>query len=146
MNSVKLVIMMDFDAEKTMGVHVARVSNPNNQEKPKVAGLSAKYCIKQMSTGPSLAQALPLSEIETTRGITVPNFRHRSFTCSRVFHNSGMLIVPCLLRIPLFDLRSQDTEQQDKDSIDDVDPFIKQELEMIYQASLKVVWTSIDRC
>ena len=32
------------DAEKTMG-YVARVSNPANQENPKVAGLLS-YCIK----------------------------------------------------------------------------------------------------
>ena len=37
------LISVTPDAEKTMG-YVARVSNPNNQENPKVAGL-LKYCV-----------------------------------------------------------------------------------------------------
>ena len=40
---VKLISITP-DAEKTMG-YIARVSNPNNQENPKVAGL-LKYCIQ----------------------------------------------------------------------------------------------------
>ena len=41
--SVRLISVTP-DAEKTMG-YVARVSNPSNQENPKVAGL-LKYCVK----------------------------------------------------------------------------------------------------
>ena len=40
---VKLISITP-DAEQTMGF-IARVSNPNNQENPKVAGL-LKYCIE----------------------------------------------------------------------------------------------------
>ena len=38
------LISITPDAEKTMA-HIARVSNPNNQDNPKYAGL-LKYCIK----------------------------------------------------------------------------------------------------
>ena len=38
------LISVTPEAEKTIG-YVARVSNPNNQENPKVAGL-LKYCIQ----------------------------------------------------------------------------------------------------
>ena len=38
------LISITPDAEKTMG-YIARVSNPNNQDNPKVAGL-LKYCIQ----------------------------------------------------------------------------------------------------
>lgn len=41
--NVKLISVTP-DAEKMMG-YVARVSNPSNQENPKVAGL-LKYCVK----------------------------------------------------------------------------------------------------
>ena len=43
MQKLKLISVTP-DAEKTIG-YVARVSNPNNQENPKVSGL-LKYCIK----------------------------------------------------------------------------------------------------
>ena len=38
------LISITPDAEKTMA-HIARESNPNNQDNPKYAGL-LKYCIK----------------------------------------------------------------------------------------------------
>ena len=41
------------DAEKTIG-YIARVSNPNNQDNPKVAGL-LKYCIN-INTGQYLSK------------------------------------------------------------------------------------------
>ena len=41
--TIKL-ISISPDAEKTMA-HIARVSNPNNQDNPKYAGL-LRYCIK----------------------------------------------------------------------------------------------------
>ena len=52
MNSVKLVTVTP-DAEKTMG-YVARVSNPNNQENPKVAGLL--YIASSTTTGLCLSR------------------------------------------------------------------------------------------
>ena len=53
------------DAEKTIG-YVARVSNPNNQDNPKVAGL-LKYCIEHGHWS-IFEQAHMTLEINTTRG------------------------------------------------------------------------------
>ena len=106
--------------------YVARVSNPNNQENPKVAGLLA-YCIKHNHWS-VFEQAHMTLEIETTRAIAAQILRHRSFTYqefSQRYADSSMLAD----EIPLFDLRRQDTKNR-QNSIDDVDPFLKQELEI----------------
>ena len=124
MNSVKLVTVTP-EAEKTMG-YVARVSNPNNQENPKVAGL-LKYCINHQHWS-VFEQAHMTLEIETTRGIAAQVFRHRSFTFqefSQRYADSSMLATT----IPMFDLRRQDDKNR-QNSIDDVDDFTKQELEI----------------
>ena len=124
MNSVKLVTVTP-DAEKTMG-YVARVSNPNNQENPKVAGL-LKYCINHQHWS-VFEQAHMTLEIETTRGIAAQVLRHRSFTFqefSQRYADSSMLSSS----IPMFDLRRQD-EKNRQNSIDDVDEFTKQEIEI----------------
>jgi thymidylate synthase (FAD) len=124
MNSVKLVTVTP-DAEKTMG-YVARVSNPNNQENPKVSGL-LKYCIKHNHWS-VFEQAHMTLEIETTRGIAAQILRHRSFTYqefSQRYADSSMLAS----EIPMFDLRRQDDKNR-QNSIDDVDPFLRQELEI----------------
>ena len=106
--------------------YVARVSNPNNQENPKVAGLLA-YCIKHNHWS-VFEQAHMTLEIETTRGIAAQILRHRSFTYqefSQRYADSSMLAD----EIPLFDLRRQDTKNR-QNSIDDIDPFTKQEFEI----------------
>ena len=124
MNSVKLVTVTP-EAEKTMG-YVARVSNPNNQENPKVAGL-LKYCIKHQHWS-VFEQAHMTLEIETTRGIAAQVLRHRSFTFqefSQRYADSSMLAST----IPMFDLRRQDDKNR-QNSIDDVDEFKKQEIEI----------------
>ena len=124
MNSVKLVTITP-EAEKTMG-YVARVSNPNNQENPKVAGL-LKYCINHQHWS-VFEQAHMTLEIETTRGIAAQVLRHRSFTFqefSQRYADSSMLATT----IPMFDLRRQDDKNR-QNSIDDVDDFTKQELEI----------------
>ena len=106
--------------------YVARVSNPNNQENPKVSGL-LKYCIKHDHWS-VFEQAHMTLEIETTRGIAAQILRHRSFTYqefSQRYADSSMLAD----KIPMIDLRRQDTKNR-QNSIDDVDPFTKQELEI----------------
>jgi len=121
---VKLISVTP-DAEKTMG-YVARVSNPNNQENPKVAGLLS-YCIKHQHWS-VFEQAHMTLEIETTRGLAAQILRHRSFTFqefSQRYADSSLLAD----EIPLFDLRRQDTKNR-QNSIDDVDDFTKQELEI----------------
>ena len=127
MNSVKLVTVTP-DAEKMMG-YVARVSNPNNQDNPKVAGL-LKYCIKHNHWS-VFEQAHMTLEIETSRGIAAQILRHRSFTFqefSQRYADSSMLAD----KIPLPELRRQDTKNR-QNSIDDVDAFTKQELEIAIQ-------------
>ena len=124
MNSVKLVTVTP-EAEKTMG-YVARVSHPNNQENPKVAGL-LKYCINHQHWS-VFEQAHMTLEIETTRAIAAQILRHRSFTFqefSQRYADSSMLST----KVPMFDLRRQD-EKNRQNSIDDVDPFLRQELEI----------------
>jgi thymidylate synthase (FAD) len=67
-------------------------------------------------------------EIETTRGIAAQILRHRSFTFqefSQRYADSSMLAD----KIPLPELRRQDTKNR-QNSIDDIDPFVKQELEI----------------
>ena len=67
-------------------------------------------------------------EINTTRGLAAQILRHRSFTYqefSQRYADSSLLGD----RIPMIDLRRQDTKNR-QNSIDDVDPFTKQELEI----------------
>ena len=127
MNSVKLVTVTP-EAEKTMG-YVARVSNPNNQENPNVAGL-LKYCIKHNHWS-VFEQAHMTVEIETTRGLAAQILRHRSFTYqefSQRYADSSLLGNT----IPLPALRRQD-EKNRQNSIDDIDPLTQQDFEIKMQ-------------
>ena len=74
--TVKLVSITP-DAEKTMA-HIARVSNPSNQDNPNYAGL-LRYCIKHNHWSVFEQSSMTL-EIETTRAIAAQILRHRSFT------------------------------------------------------------------
>nr|BAR31716.1 Td thymidylate synthetase [uncultured Mediterranean phage uvMED] len=124
MNTAQLVSITP-DAEKMMG-YVARVSNPANQDNPKVAGL-LKYCIKHNHWS-VFEQSTMTLEIETTRGIAAQILRHRSFTFqefSQRYADSSMLAD----RIPLPELRRQDTKNR-QNSTDDLDAFHKQEFEI----------------
>ena len=58
--------------------YVARVSNPQNQDNPKVAGL-LKYCIKHGHWS-VFEHAQMTLEITTTLDIATQILRHRSFT------------------------------------------------------------------
>jgi len=122
--NVKLISVTP-DAEKTMA-YVARVSNPNNQENPNYAKLLG-YCIKHNHWS-VFEQAFMTLEIETTRGLAAQILRHRSFTYqefSQRYADSSLLGDT----IPMFDLRRQDTKNR-QNSIDDIDPFVKQEFEI----------------
>ena len=112
------------DAEKTIG-YVARVSNPNNQDNPKVAGL-LKYCIKHGHWS-IFEQAHMTLQIETTRGLAAQILRHRSFTFqefSQRYADTNLLAE----EIPMFDLRSQDTKNR-QNSIDNIPKNKKQDLQ-----------------
>ena len=122
--NVKLISVTP-DAEKTMA-YVARVSNPNNQENPNYAKLLG-YCIKHNHWS-VFEHAFMTLEIETTRGLAAQILRHRSFTYqefSQRYADSSLLGDT----IPMFDLRRQDTKNR-QNSIDDIDPFVKQEFEI----------------
>jgi thymidylate synthase (FAD) len=110
---VKLVTVTP-DAEKQMG-YIARVSNPENQTNPAVAGLLG-YCIKHGHWS-VFEQAHMTVEIETTRGIAAQILRHRSFTFqefSQRYANTNLLG-----EIPVPDLRSQDLKNR-QNSNDDI--------------------------
>ena len=129
--SVRLISVTP-DAEKTMG-YVARVSNPSNQENPKVAGL-LKYCVKHQHWS-VFEQAFMTLEIETTRGLAAQILRHRSFTYqefSQRYADSSLLAET----IPLPELRRQDTKNR-QNSIDDIDPFTIQKYQMLMQDHFK---------
>ena len=126
------LISVTPDAEKTMG-YVARVSNPSNQENPKVAGL-LKYCVKHQHWS-VFEQAFMTLEIETTRGLAAQILRHRSFTYqefSQRYADSSLLGET----IPLPELRRQDTKNR-QNSIDDIDPFTIQKYQMLMQDHFK---------
>ena len=140
--NVKLVTLTP-KAEETMG-YIARVSNPKNQDNPKVAGLLS-YCIKHGHWS-VFEQAHMTIEINTTRGLAAQILRHRSFTFqefSQRYADSSLLGD----NIPLFQIRRQDQKNR-QNSIDDIDPFLIQKYEVkikkhfeeamkIYQEMLK---------
>ena len=122
--NVKLISVTP-EAEKNIA-YCARVSNPNNQENEKIAGL-LKYCINHQHWS-IFEMAFMTLEIETTRGLAAQILRHRSFTFqefSQRYADSSMLAD----RIPLPDLRRQDKKNR-QNSTDDLDAFHKQEFEI----------------
>ena len=122
------LISITPDAEKTMA-YVARVSNPSNQDNEKYSGL-LKYCIKHNHWS-VFEQSFMTLEIETTRAIAAQILRHRSFTYqefSQRYADSSLLGE----KIKLPELRRQDTKNR-QNSIDDLDPFVVQNLELQMQ-------------
>tara|TARA_Y100000015_G_scaffold11339_1_gene10813 strand:- start:158 stop:793 length:636 start_codon:yes stop_codon:yes gene_type:complete len=116
------------DAEKHIA-YCARVSNPSNQGNDSFEGL-IKYCIKHKHWS-IFEQAFLTIELETTRAIAAQVLRHRSFTYqefSQRYADSSLLME----KIPLPELRRQDTKNR-QNSTDDLDPFIRQSLEMQMQ-------------
>ena len=119
-SKIKLVSATS-DAEQHMA-YVARVSNPNNQNNDKFAGL-LKYCIKHGHWS-VFEQAFMTVEINTTRGLAAQILRHRSFTFqefSQRYADTNLLDT----KIDVPDLRSQDSKNRQK-SIDDI-PTTKKE-------------------
>jgi len=116
MNQAKLISVTP-DAEQHIA-YCARVSNPNNQDSEKFAGL-LKYCIKHQHWS-IFEQAFMSMEIETTRGIAAQVLRHRSFTFqefSQRYASTNLLNS----EIELPELRRQDDKNR-QNSIDDLDP------------------------
>ena len=107
--------------------YIARVSNPKNQENPKVAGL-LKYCIKHQHWS-VFEQAHMSLEIMTTRGLAAQILRHRSFTFQE-FSQRYADVNWLEEGIPLPDLRRQD-EKNRQNSIDDIPEETKENLKKI---------------
>ena len=110
------LISITPDAEKTMA-YIARVSNPNNQDNEKFAGL-LKYCI-QHNHWSVFEQSSMTLEIETTRAIAAQILRHRSFTFQEF--SQRYADAKLLETIELPELRRQDSKNR-QNSIDDLDP------------------------
>ena len=126
-SQIKLVSVTP-DAEQHMA-YVARVSNPNNQDNDKFAGL-LKYCIKHGHWS-VFEQAFMTVEINTTRGLAAQILRHRSFTYqefSQRYADSSMLGDV----IPLPELRRQDDKNR-QNSIDDLDTLMVEDLNLKMQ-------------
>ena len=117
------LISITPDAEKTMA-HIARVSNPNNQDNPNYAGL-LRYCIKHNHWSVFEQSSMTL-EIETTRAIAAQILRHRSFTFQEF--SQRYADAKLLETIELPELRRQDSKNR-QNSIDDLDPAVVEKLE-----------------
>ena len=118
------LISITPDAEKTMA-HIARVSNPDNQDNPKYAGL-LKYCIKHNHWSVFEQSSMTL-EIETTRAIAAQILRHRSFTFQEFSQRYAASTKLGTLELPK--LRKQDDKNR-QNSTDDLDPKIIESLNM----------------
>lgn len=110
MHDAKLVWITP-DAEKLIG-KIARVSNPANEDNPKVVGL-LKYLIKHKHWSP-FEMASMCIEIETTRAIAPQILRHRSFSFQEF---SQRYAVATEFELP--HLRRQDVVNR-QNSIDDM--------------------------
>ena len=133
MPTVKLVSITP-DAEKTMA-YIARVSNPSNQNNDDFAGL-LKYCIKHQHWSVFEQSSMTL-EIETSRAIAAQILRHRSFTFqefSQRYADTNLIAS----KIPVPALRKQDTKNR-QNSTDDLDEFVKQDIEMTITAHFNQV-------
>ena len=144
MTNTATLISVTPDAEKHMA-YCARVSNPNNQENEKFSGL-LKYCVKHQHWS-IFEQAFMTLEMSTSRGIAAQVLRHRSFTYqefSQRYANSTLLGE----KIPLPELRRQD-EKNRQNSIDDLDPFLVQTLDMqmqtLFDSCMALYQQMIDR-
>ena len=113
--TVKLVSITP-DAEQTMA-YIARVSNPNNQDNEKYAGL-LRYCIKHNHWSVFEQSSMTL-EIDTTRAIAAQILRHRSFTFQEF--SQRYAASTALGNIDLPELRRQDDKNR-QNSTDDLDP------------------------
>ena len=113
------------DAEKTIG-YIARVSNPANQDNPKVAGLSSivssmdiGLCLSNNDFGDSDYQGTGVSNSEAP-------WKPFPKSSQRYADSSALGDI----RLP--ELRRQDTKNR-QNSIDDIDPFLKQKYEILMQ-------------
>jgi thymidylate synthase (FAD) len=103
---------------------MARVSNPSNQNNTETSARLIKYLIKHKHWSP-FEMVNMCVEIHTTRSIAAQILRHRSFSFQEFSQRYAAVtdnpVIP--------DLRRQDTQNR-QNSIDDLDPYTKQELQL----------------
>ena len=108
--------------------YMARVSNPNNQNNTETSAKLINYLIRHKHWSP-FEMVNMCVEIHTTRSIAAQILRHRSFSFQEFSQRYAVVadnpVVP--------DLRRQDTKNR-QNSIDDLDPFTKQTLQIKAQA------------
>ena len=114
MHNAKLVWITP-DAEALVG-KIARVSNPNNEDNPKVEKL-IKYLIKHRHWSPFEMVSMCV-EIHTTRAIAAQILRHRSFSFQEFSQRYAIPTDTFATVLP--DLRRQDTKNR-QNSIDDLE-------------------------
>ena len=108
----------------TLIAYMARVSNPSNQDNTETSSRLIKYLIKHKHWSP-LEMVNMCVEINTTRSISAQILRHRSFS----FQEFSQRYAPVTDNPVIPDLRRQDTKNR-QNSIDDLDPYTKQELQL----------------
>ena len=104
--------------------YMARVSNPNNQSNTETSARLMKYLIKHKHWSP-FEMVNMCVEINTTRSIAAQILRHRSFSFQEFSQRyAGVVEKPDVLAV-----RRQDQKNRQA-SIDDVDPFSKQDFQV----------------
>ena len=121
--------------------YMARVSKPNNQSNTETSARLIKYLIKHKHWSP-FEMVNMCVEINTTRSIAAQILRHRSFSFQEFSQRyAGGVEKPDVLAV-----RRQDQKNRQA-SIDDVDPFTKQDfqikVQMLYDMSLRHTLTTI---
>ena len=121
--------------------YMARVSNPNNQSNTETSARLIKYLIKHKHWSP-FGMVNMCVEINTTRSIAAQILRHRSFSFQEFSQRyAGVVEKPDVLAV-----RRQDQKNRQA-SIDDIDPFTKQDFQvkaqMLYDMSLRHTLTTI---
>ena len=105
-------------------VYMARVSNPSSQKENKNGERLLKYLIKHKHWSP-FEMASMCVEIETSRSISSQLLRHRSFQYQEFSQRYAAVID----KPATPNLRRQDVKNR-QNSIDDLDPFLKQNLQL----------------
>jgi thymidylate synthase (FAD) len=105
-------------------VYMARVSNPSSQKENKNGERLLKYLIKHKHWSP-FEMASMCVEIETSRSISSQLLRHRSFQ----YQEYSQRYAAVLDKPETPNLRRQDVKNR-QNSIDDLDPFLKQNLQL----------------
>ena len=104
--------------------YMARVSNPDNQNNTETSARLIKYLIKHKHWSP-FEMVNMCVEINTTRSIAAQILRHRSFSFQEFSQRYAEVTSrPCAIQ-----LRRQDTTNR-QSSIDDIDPFTKQDFQI----------------